>query len=453
MHAADDFTDPAGERGGRGRLSPDARGKRISTSRKFAIVSGTLPPGLTLDATTGVISGTPTASGLFAVTVSVTDSSGCVGTRDFLLDVPACPFNLDATSTSLGSAGGTVTVNITNACGTVTATSNDSFITVTSSGSTAVQLAVAASSSATPRSGTVAIGPRVFTVFQSGTTSAPPFGTVDTPVEGSAAFGSIAVTGWALDNVGVNRVLIYRDPVAGETAGVPVFIGQATFVTGARPDVEAAFPTSPSANRAGWGYLLLTNMLPNAGNGTFRLLVYAEDTDLATTLLGTRTIVGQNSTAIAPFGAIDTPAQGATISGSSYTNFGWALTPQPKLIPFSGATINVFIDGAPIGALTQYNLFRSDVSNLFPNLKNSGGPVGFKTLDTTALSEGVHTISWVATDDASQATGIGSRDFTVNNSAWTPSLTLEPDPALEQESTVVPPRIAGPDLGRSNTYS
>lgn len=418
------------------------------SNRRLAISSGSLPAGVTLDGATGVLSGTPTASGSFTFTVAATDAFGCVGTQEYTLDVPPCAFTLAATNASVAAAGQNVLINITGACGTVTAVSNDSWITVTSANSTSAQITVAANTAATPRTGTITIGPRVFTVFQSGTTTAAPFGTVDTPLDGSAASGSIAVTGWALDNLGVSRVSIYRDPVGAETPGVPVFIGTGTFVTGARPDVEAAYAAFPSANRGGWGYLLLTNMLPGQGNGTFRLLVYAEDADLTTTLLGTRTIVVNNATATAPFGAIDTPAQGATISGSSYTNFGWALTPQPKLIPFSGSTISVYIDGAPVGTLTQYNLFRSDVSNLFPNLKNSGGPVGHRTIDTTALTEGVHTISWVATDDAAQGTGIGSRYFTVNNSAWQPSLTQADAAALEHDATSVPPRVAGPDLGR-----
>ena len=119
----------------------------------------------------------------------------------------------------------------------------------------------------------------MFTVYQSGTTNAAPFGSIDTPLDGSSASGSIAVTGWALDDLGVVGVTIYRDPVGNEPAGAPVFIGGATLVTGARPDVEAASSTLPFANRAGWGYLLLTNMLPNQGNGTFRLLAYAVDGD------------------------------------------------------------------------------------------------------------------------------------------------------------------------------
>jgi len=45
----------------------------------FSLASGTLPSGLTLSAS-GVLSGSPTQSGSFTITVKVTDSNGCTGT-------------------------------------------------------------------------------------------------------------------------------------------------------------------------------------------------------------------------------------------------------------------------------------------------------------------------------------------------------------------------------------
>ena len=138
--------------------------------------------------------------------------------------------------------------------------------------------------------------------------------------------GSVPVTGWALDDVKVVSVKVYRDTVAGEPAGSLVYIGDATFVPGARPDVAAAYPTIPFNTRAGWGYLLLTNTLPNRGTGTYRLSIYATDQEGNQQLLGIRTIICSNSTATVPFGAIDTPAQGEVVSSATVNNFGWVLS-------------------------------------------------------------------------------------------------------------------------------
>ncbi len=259
----------------------------------------------------------------------------------------------------------------------------------------------------------------ILTVYAPGTTS-PPFGWMDTPLEGaSGVTGSLPVTGWALDDVGVTRVRIWRDAVPPEPAGAQIFIGDAVFVAGARPDVAAAYPGYPRAHRGGWGYLLLTNMLPNLGNGTFTLRAYAEDAEGRVVPLGSRTVTCTNATATEPFGTIDTPAQGASVSGSTYVNFGWVLTPRPKVIPPDGSTILVWIDGRPVGSVT-YNNYRSDIATLFPGYANSGGAVGYRYLDTTTVTNGMHTIEWSVRDDSGAAAGIGSRYFTVLN---TPGLS------------------------------
>ena len=196
----------------------------------------------------------------------------------------------------------------------------------------------------------------------------------------------------------------------------------------------------PRAYLAGWGYMLLTNFLPASGNGSFTLRAYAIDFEGQTTLLGSKSITCSNATATKPFGAIDTPGQGGTASGAAFVNFGWALTPQPGLIPTNGSTINVFVDGTPRGNPT-YNQFRSDIATLFPGYANTDGAVGFFVLDTTALANGVHTIAWSVTDNLGRADGIGSRYFSVVNGA--------PDAA---PLAVVPfgdlGQVYGEDLGR-----
>jgi hypothetical protein len=120
-----------------------------------------------------------------------------------------------------------------------------------------------------------------------------------------------------------------------------------------------------------------------------------------------------NATAARPFGTLDTPGNGETISGV-YTVFGWALTPQPGMIPNDGATIWVFVDGVSLGH-PVYNNFRPDIATLFPGYANSSGAVGYYYLDTTKLSNGLHSIAWSVTDNLGRVEGIGSRLFWVNN--------------------------------------
>src|SRR5258708_3350307 len=97
------------------------------------------------------------------------------------------------------------------------------------------------------------------------------------------------------------------------------------------------------------------------------------------------TLTVNNALAAKPFGSIDTPAQGGNISGADYVNFGWALAPQPAMVPIDGSTLTVVIDGQVVGHPT-YNQFRSDIATLFPGYTNSGGAVGFFHLNTTTLT-------------------------------------------------------------------
>ncbi len=239
----------------------------------------------------------------------------------------------------------------------------------------------------------------------------PPFGSFDTPADGSVVRSSIAVTGWVLDDVGIDRVEIYR---GGEDREDWIYIGDAVLVEGARPDVEQTFPTYPNNHKAGWGYMMLTNFLPNGGNGTFTIYARAIDTSGNSVTLGAKTITCDNANAVKPFGAIDTPTQGGIASGSRFVVWGWALTPLPNSIPTNGSTISVYVDGVNPGH-PEYNIYRPDIAGLFPTYANSNGAAGYFILDTTAYENGVHTLQWVVTDSAGNTDGIGSRYFVIQN--------------------------------------
>jgi hypothetical protein len=321
---------------------------------------------------------------------------------DILAGTALGPQQLNATA----SAAGTLTY--TPPPGTVLAVANNQILQVTFTPTdTADYLSV-----------TKAVSINVKPVLPAGL----PFGAFEMPAATSNVSGSVAFTGWALASAGIAGVDIWREPNPGETtqSNGLVFVGTAEFVSGSRPDVQATYSNYLNSNSAGWGFLLLTNELPansgntGLGNGTYRIHALAHDTQSQTTDLGVKTIIVDNKDATAPFGTIDTPAPGAVVSGTAYVNFGWALTPIGKMIPIDGSTIWVYIDNQPVGH-PVYNNYRVDIATLFPGYSNAGGAVGYFYIDTTKLTNGLHTISWSVTDNAGAASGIGSRFFTVQN--------------------------------------
>jgi len=251
-------------------------------------------------------------------------------------------------------------------------------------------------------------------------TPSPPFGAFDTPTNNATKIaGSIAVTGWAMDDVAVSAVRIYRDKIGNE--GVQpngyVYIGDAVFVPNARGDIEGLNPTLPASYRAGWGYLMLTNAIPGGslpqGNGTIRLWAIATDVEGNSTNLGSKIITLDNANSKLPFGAIDSPGQGG-IAIDTVNNSGWIMTPQPNTMAAVPAYITAYVDGVPVGSVT-YGQPRGDVAGLFPSYRNSGAPGATFSLDTTLYSNAMHSIFWIAYDNAGNGDGIGSRYFFIEN--------------------------------------
>ena len=164
---------------------------------------------------------------------------------------------------------------------------------------------------------------------------------------------------------------------------------------------------------------MLTNFLPNRGNGTFRCTPTRTTPKATARCSAARTITCANSDRDAPFGAIDTPGQGETVSGTVYINFGWVLARGRRWRIRRSGTVTVFIDGVAVGLPAGW-VGRSGSHGAVPGrrrIRASRTRSAWRRLDTTTLTNGVHTIAWFVTANNGQAAGIGSRYFTVQNAS------------------------------------
>src|SRR3984957_19531357 len=85
-----------------------------TTPYTFSISAGTLPAGLTLNASTGVVSGTPTTAGTSNFTVKVTDAKGATATFATSIAILSSILTVAVTASAATAApGGTVTYTIT----------------------------------------------------------------------------------------------------------------------------------------------------------------------------------------------------------------------------------------------------------------------------------------------------------------------------------------------------
>jgi hypothetical protein len=89
----------------------------------FSLTSGALPTGLSLDPTTGVIGGTPTATGNSSFTVRVADTSGQQATQNFSIRIdPTTPPQITTTSLPAGTVGQSYNQRVQAAAGVGTLT-------------------------------------------------------------------------------------------------------------------------------------------------------------------------------------------------------------------------------------------------------------------------------------------------------------------------------------------
>src|SRR5437899_7010345 len=158
-------------------------------------VTGLLPAGLSVNTSTGLISGTPTTAGTYSVTISATNAGG-TGSATLTLTinnpVPTIT-SISPTSTMAGSAQFTLTVNGTKFVSTSTVNWNGSALTTTFVSSIQLTATVPASLVATAGTASITVvnpGPG------GGTSTAKTFTIGTTPVITSppTATGTVGVT-------------------------------------------------------------------------------------------------------------------------------------------------------------------------------------------------------------------------------------------------------------------
>ncbi|MEP7337822.1 MAG: putative Ig domain-containing protein [Acidobacteriota bacterium] len=82
-------------------------------SYNFAVTSGALPNGLTINSSTGVISGTPSQLGLFNFRISASSTDGCPGYRDYAINVACAPIIINPATLTGGTVGTAYSQTIT----------------------------------------------------------------------------------------------------------------------------------------------------------------------------------------------------------------------------------------------------------------------------------------------------------------------------------------------------
>jgi len=206
---------------------------------QFTIASGSLPPGVTLNSSTGSVTGSPTASGnyVFEIVVTNTPNSGR-GTQTFAIQVNSpvsvsvSPANITLTSGTTQQFTATVTgtsntaVTWTASSGTINSNGVYTAPTV-QSGVTATVTATSQANSTVAANAAVAVSPSQSQPLQITTSSLPPAEQGDTYSGALAATGGTQPYSWSLSSGALPSGVTLNS--GGDLAGTPSAQGTFSF--------------------------------------------------------------------------------------------------------------------------------------------------------------------------------------------------------------------------------
>ena len=128
--------------------------------------------------------------------------------------------------------------------------------------------------------------------------------------------------------------------------------------------------------------MVLTNMLPNQGNGAFVFHMWAKDREGNSVLSGNADDdVRERERDETVWGDRYADARGGGV-GRHYAVFGWVLSRQARADPPVGGTVTVQVDGVTVGSPGGWAA-RPDLTRalpVYPGINGASGVYGLNTL-------------------------------------------------------------------------
>jgi hypothetical protein len=228
-----------------------------------------------------------------------------------------------------------------------------------------------------------------------------PIWNVDNPRDGDRVSGWVLLNGFFLEEEGWTRVDLY---VNGE------FRGSAD--TGLpRVDVTEVYPQyegTQGANLPGFTVGFSTREVPNNTALSVFLRITRNDDAGSTFDTDPITLVVDQSINQPPFGAIDSPKDGDSMTGP-FPVYGWALDGDGAV-----DKVEVMVDGQIYGSGVLGD-DRVDVCNAFDQTPGCGGAGWIMYLDSNRLEPGQHQLKARLTDNEGMMRIIGPIDFQTFN--------------------------------------
>ncbi|MEE9694753.1 putative Ig domain-containing protein [Aeromonas hydrophila] len=267
----------------------------------YAITAGSLPAGLSLNTSSGVISGTPSVSGTFNLTLTATDANSATGSQAYSLVINGLPPVANAVSATIAanSSANPITLNITGTATSVAIASAANHGTATASGTSITY---------TPAAGYAGSDSFTYTATNASGTSSPATVTI------TISAPSIVVSPGALSNGSVGMAYSQTITATGGSAPYTYAITAGSLPAGlslntssgmisGTPSASGTFTltvTATDANSAS-GFqaysLVINGLAPVAGAVSATVAANSSANSITLNITGTATSVAVASTA------------------------------------------------------------------------------------------------------------------------------------------------------------